>query len=77
MILIESKSIHAEISSVNYEYYSNLNFVHNEIRSNLKNIQCFVGNLNQNGFIKFGEVQKPNLWNYADDIDTVEFLLSL
>ena len=77
LILIESKSIHAEISSVNYEYYSNLNFVHNEIRSNYKNIQCFVGNSNQNGFIKFGETQKPNLWNYADNIDTVEFLLSL
>ena len=77
LILTEDKNIHAEISSVNYEYYSNLNFVHNEIRSNYKNIQCFVGNSNQNGFIKFGETQKPNLWNYADNIDTVEFLLSL
>lgn len=77
LILTESKNINADISSINYEYYSNLNLVYKQIKSDLNNIQCLVGNFNQTGFIKFGEAQKPNLWNYADNVDTVEFLLSL
>jgi len=40
-------------------------------------IQCVVGNNSQNNFIKFGDAQKPSLWNYADNIDTIKFLLSL
>jgi len=77
LILIEDKSIYAEISSVNYEYYDTKDSLINEINSNNKIIQCVVGNNNQNRFIKFGEAHKPNLWNYADNIDTIEFLLSL
>ena len=76
-ILIESRNINAEISTVNYEYYSDINLLYKEIQPNLKKIQCIVGNTNYKSFIKFGEAQKPNLWTYADNIDTIEFLLSL
>ena len=76
-LLIESKNISAEISTVNYEYYSNVNWLNKQIKSNLKRIQCLVGNYNHKSLVKFGEAQKPNLWTYADNIDTVEFLLSL
>tara|TARA_B100000989_G_scaffold127691_1_gene94840 strand:- start:353 stop:1366 length:1014 start_codon:yes stop_codon:yes gene_type:complete len=77
LILIEDKSIHAEIASINYEYYDNIDWLNHEIKSNLKKIQCIVGKMNQSRFIKFGETQKPNLWNYADNIDTIKFLLSM
>ena len=77
LILIESKNINAEISSINYEYYSNIDWMNKEIESRIKSIQCIVGNLSKGSYVKFGESQKPNLWNYADNIDTVEFLLSL
>ena len=62
---------------MNYEYYDNKDSLINEINSNNKFIQCVVGNNSQNRFIKFGEAHKPNLWSYADNIDTIEFLLSL
>tara|TARA_B100000963_G_scaffold284259_1_gene253048 strand:+ start:300 stop:1313 length:1014 start_codon:yes stop_codon:yes gene_type:complete len=77
LILIEDKNINAEISSVNYEYYDNKDSLINKINSNHNIIQCMVGNISENKFIKFGEAQKPNLWSYADNIDTIEFLLSL
>ena len=77
LILTEDKNIHAEISSVNYEYYPNMDWVSKEIKSNRKNIQCIVRRTNRDNFIKFGEAQKPNLWTYADNIDTVDFLSSL
>ena len=77
LIIIESKNINAEISSINYEYYSNMDWINKEIESKINSIQCMVGNVNKGNFVKFGEAQKPNLWDYADNIDTVEFLLSL
>ena len=77
LIIIESKNINAEISSINYEHYSNMDWINKEIESRIKSIQCIVGNLNKSSYVKFGEAQKPHLWNYADNIDTVEFLLSL
>tara|TARA_B100000963_G_scaffold360936_1_gene393945 strand:- start:102 stop:1115 length:1014 start_codon:yes stop_codon:yes gene_type:complete len=77
LILIEDKNIHAEISSVNYEYYPNMDWVSKEIKSNSKNIQCIVRRKNRDSSIKFGEAQKPTLWTYADNIDTVDFLSSL
>ena len=48
-----------------------------EINQNLKIIQCIVGNISKIKLVKFGDSQKPNLWDYADDIDTIQFLLSL
>ena len=77
MIIIESKNVNAEISSINYEHYSSMDWINKEIESRIKSIQCIVGNLNKSSYVKFGEAQKPHLWNYADNIDTVEFLLSL
>lgn len=77
LLLIQNKNISAEISTINYEYYFNKDSVINEINSNLKIIQCVVGSIIESKSIKFGETQKPNLWNYADNIDTIEFLLSM
>ena len=54
-----------------------MDWVSKEIKSNRKNIQCIVRRTNRDNFIKFGEAQKPNLWTYADNIDTVDFLSSL
>ena len=30
---------------------------------------------NANNEIEFGQTQNPQLWDYADNVDTVEFLL--
>jgi hypothetical protein len=37
----------------------------------IDNLQCVVGKR----FTKFGKAQYPQLWDYADGIDTIEFLL--
>lgn len=36
-------------------------------------IQCIVGK----GYIPFGKAQQPELWDYADDVDTLSFLTNL
>ena len=71
-LLIENKSLFTPISQLNYEFYADKKAVENELKEN-DDIQCIVGQ----EFIKFGETQQPGLFSYADDVDTMQFLLGL
>jgi hypothetical protein len=77
-LTIKEDSSHASpISSVFYEYYDNLKEVENRLSADQDSIQCVVStNLVKNS-IPFGTTQKPKLWDYADGIDTLEFLLRI
>ena len=46
-----------------------------EKKSNL--IQCIVTNLKVKNAIQFGKSQQPSLWDYADGVDTINFLQNL
>jgi hypothetical protein len=49
-----------------------------EIKGMRSEIQCVV--TNSTDFISsvpFGKAQQPELWDYADGVDTMEFLLKL
>jgi len=52
-----------------------------EIKSRLENdadqIQCIVSNDLIIDSIAFGNTQKPKLWDYADNVDTLQFLISI
>lgn len=56
-----------------YEFYED----ESELRSGLKEreneIQCIVSNKD----IPFGKAQCPELWDYADGVDTMDFLVDL
>ncbi|MEN8118821.1 MAG: acyl-CoA reductase [Bacteroidota bacterium] len=78
MILKEDIGMSSPISVVFYERYAKLKSVKERLEIDQDNIQCVVSNEkdlpNQVGF---GEAQKPQLWDYADNVDTLEFLLKL
>lgn len=40
-------------------------------------IQCIVKNKSNKEEVQFGQSQKPQLWDYADNIDTIKFLRNL
>ena len=72
IILAENPSIFSPISQLNYEFYTNST----ELRKRLENtedLQCAVGH----GYIPFGQAQLPSLTDYADGIDTLNFLTEL
>jgi len=72
LILLENPSIFSPISQLNYEFYTDKNSVEESLRS-LEYLQCTVGH----GHIPFGQVQLPSLSDYADGIDTINFLTKL
>lgn len=77
LTLKEDQSYSSPISSVFYEYYSDLETVFSKIKSDADKIQCVVGNVNFDNIISFGDTQKPRLHDYADNIDTMKFLTQL
>jgi len=75
LILKEDKSHASPISSVFYEFYDDISELQLRLKSESEQIQCVVSdNLIENS-ISFGQTQQPNLWDYADNVDTISFLL--
>ena len=71
LILKEDENLFSPVSVVNYEYYSEIKDLETKIDSLSNNIQCRVGL----GGIPYGTAQKPDLWDYADGVDTIDFLI--
>lgn len=74
VILKESSDLFSPIGVLNYEFYDDINKVREDLNSYEEKIQCIVGN---NFSLEFGQTQKPMLTDYADGVDTLEFLTSL
>jgi len=70
-LLIENESNFSPIGQLNYSFYKDENEVL-KTRYQLDEIQCIVGK-----DIPFGKAQHPTLFDYADGIDTMQFLLSI
>lgn len=74
LIIKEDTSFASPISSVFYEFYEDLSDLKNRLKAESDQIQCIVSkNLIENS-IDFGQTQQPNLWDYADNVDTLKFL---
>ena len=72
IILVENENIFSPVSELHYSFYENKNIVLDEL-DRQENIQCVVGE----NHLSFGSTQRPCLFDYADGIDTMQFLLSL
>ena len=73
----EDSSYASPISSVFYEFYENLDDLQIRLASESEQIQCIVSNRLVKNSIDFGQTQRPNLWDYADNVDTISFLLTI
>ena len=71
-LLIENNDIFSAISRLNYSFYDNAETMVKDLNDN-PDVQCIVGY----GGIEFGQAQSPGLLDYADGLDTMQFLLSL
>jgi len=71
LLLKEENGFSSPVAVLFFEYYNTQEQLH-DVFENLKdNIQCITGT----HFLPFGRSQLPALWDYADGIDTIEFLL--
>ena len=77
LMLKEDSNYGSPIASVFYEYYTSLEELKIKLEQEQDKLQCIVANNFNANEIAFGKTQMPELWEYADHIDTVEFLLSI
>lgn len=76
IVLKEDQSYSSPIACLFYEFYEDLESIEKKLEIDRDLLQCRVGNLNFTE-VDFGQTQSPNLWDYADDIDTILFLKNL
>ena len=70
LLLTESDDLHSPVGVINYSEYENLDEVEEYLLEKDSEIQCVVGR----DKTPFGKAQKPELLDYADNIDVLKFL---
>lgn len=71
-LLLENEAFFTAISQLNYSFYKDEKTVIEQLQGH-ESIQCICGDYG----IPFGQAQKPSLMEYADGVDTMQFLLTL
>lgn len=72
IILVENDAVFSPVSELHYSFYKNKNEAIEKLLSDA-DIQCIAGEQ----YIPFGKTQHPGLFDYADGVDTMQFLLGL
>jgi hypothetical protein len=73
LLMKEDKSLHSPIGMLFYEFYDDKKNIERYLKDNESKIQCIVAH----DKTPFGHSQQPKLWDYADDIDVIDFLIKV
>lgn len=78
VLLTEKHDMTSPIGVLHFEYYDNIVDITDELKCQSDNIQCIVTNEDIDiEHIRFGDTQKPQINNFADNIDTIKFITEL
>ena len=73
----KDEGISSPIACLFYEHYENIETLEKKLEALEDQIQCLVSTIPLKNAIPFGQTQQPQLWDYADGIDTMSFLIDL
>ena len=71
----QHESLHTPIAVIHFERYQNRAELDAKLKEQQEELQCVVGR--GAGMVPFGQSQQPKLWDYADGVDTMQFLQRL
>jgi hypothetical protein len=80
LLVKEDKNLVSPLAVLFYEEYDDFKTIENILAQQEDQIQCVISNIDlaiQKNKIAFGQSQNPKLWDYADDVNTLEFLQGL
>ncbi len=78
LIAKEDAAIASPVAVLHYEHYESIEDLNNEILTHADHIQCVVSSEARiKNAVKPGKAQHPQLWEYADNVDTIRFLMEL
>ncbi len=73
LILQKTKELHSPLAVLYYDEYENKEEVEAFLKLHESKIQCKVGK----GYLDFGKAQQPTIDDFADNVDTMAFLVKL
>ncbi len=76
-LLREASSFASPIGCLHYEFYNDLETLKAHLSNHTEEIQCISSKLDVQQGVPLGQAQKPALWDYADNVDTLKFLQEL
>src|SRR5690606_24127992 len=71
LMIKEDTSYSSPIATLFYEYYNDIDTLKQQLSDSRNNIQCIVSKGITEDYVPFGETQHPQLWDYADNVDTI------
>lgn len=77
LLLKEDARLASPLAALHYEEYTSLTALEKEVTAQSDEIQCIVGNMeifSNSPVVPFGQSQLPTLHDYADGINTLDFL---
>ncbi len=78
LLLKQDESYYSPIGVLFYDYYETIEDLNKKLEAEKSNIQCIVSNsMEIKNALPFGKAQCPSLFDYADGVDTMNFLLEL
>jgi hypothetical protein len=76
VLLKETADLYAPVGIVGFSYYAKPEDYLNVIEANRSKIQVVVSSGLTPDSVDFGHAQEPELWDYADGVDTLAWLLT-
>ena len=76
-MLKNDSRLSSPLTSAFYSEYDSIEALNETIRDHIDEIQCVVSNQIIKKSISFGEAQNPKIYEYADGINTLDFLEKL
>ncbi|MBL7932613.1 MAG: acyl-CoA reductase [Bacteroidia bacterium] len=73
LMVRESSDLYSPVGAVFYQYYNNSTEIKDYLESHKDQIQCVVGK----DYIPLGYSQRPVISDFADNVNTLEFLVTL
>uniref|UniRef100_UPI004048F34A acyl-CoA reductase n=1 Tax=Gelidibacter sp. TaxID=2018083 RepID=UPI004048F34A len=77
LMIKEDESYASPIATLFYEHYNDVDSLKMKLLADKESIQCLVSKGFDANEVAFGQTQSPQLWHYADGVDTIAFLLKL
>lgn len=73
-LLLETDELFSPLAVLYFEKYQNPDQVKNLLAQRKDQLQCVVGSIDYPSAIPFGQAQRPSWTDYADNVDTMQFL---
>lgn len=77
ILLREEENLSSPVACLHYSFYDDLPQLNKQLKKQADQIQCISSELAIEDAISLGRAQLPALWDYADGVDSIDFLLKL